>query len=515
MTLTQFLGDSITHLIPLRWQGAAFEPGSDWLLIFTVKVDTADADDGAVIQKASGLGISVAGALASVAMVPQDTVDVTTKTLLWDIQAQHATTGEVRTVASGNLRLIRDITRLTETSIPIHTTEPPYPSGGNLAADTHAAASKETPADADEIPLVDSAAAWGLKKLTWAALKAALKTHFDTLYQAAGLTWATLSGKPTSFDPSAHKASHATGGTDALTPSDIGAQPAGSYAPATGISPSAITGTAVITTDFRLSNPRTPTAHTHASADITDATNEPIANTLARRDSAGGCQFTDLSASVSFDAGTFSVDALTGSTFEAGSTVTFNATAYTYGTGAASAHRTALGAAATVHTHVSADITDATSAATPGTVVLRNAGGGAAFAGLNTNSGSYSQTGGANFNVAVTTAANLTATGAGTVTVSGAAGNTISGGMLTFSPSGFSYGAGKEVLHRTALGSGATGDLLFQAVTPAAARETLLVPASDPSGVAGADAITNIISLTQAEYDAIGTKSATTLYVVT
>jgi len=38
---------------------------------------------------------------------------------------------------------------------------------------------------------------------------------------------------------------------------------------------------------------------------------------------------------------------------------------------------------------------------------------------------------------------------------------------------------------------------------------------SDPTGVTGADAITNIISLTQAEYDAIGTKSATTLYVIT
>jgi hypothetical protein len=39
-------------------------------------------------------------------------------------------------------------------------------------------------------------------------------------------------------------------------------------------------------------------------------------------------------------------------------------------------------------------------------------------------------------------------------------------------------------------------------------------PKSDPTGITGADAITNIISLTQAEYDAIGTPNATTLYVI-
>jgi hypothetical protein len=42
-----------------------------------------------------------------------------------------------------------------------------------------------------------------------------------------------------------------------------GKQASGSYAPATGIAPSAITGTAVITTDSRLSDARTAVAHTH------------------------------------------------------------------------------------------------------------------------------------------------------------------------------------------------------------------------------------------------------------
>jgi len=34
------------------------------------------------------------------------------------------------------------------------------------------------------------------------------------------------------------------------------------------------------------------------------------------------------------------------------------------------------------------------------------------------------------------------------------------------------------------------------------------------TGITGADQITNMVSLTQAEYDAIGTKSATTFYVI-
>lgn len=49
---------------------------------------------------------------------------------------------------------------------------------------THAAAGKTTPVDADELPIVDSAASNGLKKLTWLNLKATSKTYFDTIYAA-------------------------------------------------------------------------------------------------------------------------------------------------------------------------------------------------------------------------------------------------------------------------------------------------------------------------------------------
>jgi pyruvate/oxaloacetate carboxyltransferase len=58
----------------------------------------------------------------------------------------------------------------------------------------------------------------------------------------------------------------------------------------------------------------------------------------------------------------------------------------------------------------------------------------------------------------------------------------------------------------------AQGTLADSAVQPA---DIALMVESDVTGVTGADAITNVISLTQAEYDAIGTPDAATLYVIT
>lgn len=50
-----------------------------------------------------------------------------------------------------------------------------------ISVPTHAATGKTTPVDADEIGLIDSEASNILKKLTWANLKATLKTYFDSL----------------------------------------------------------------------------------------------------------------------------------------------------------------------------------------------------------------------------------------------------------------------------------------------------------------------------------------------
>lgn len=76
----------------------------------------------------------------------------------------------------------------------------------------HALTEKTTPADADELGLIDSAASYVLKRLTWANVKATLKTYFDGLYNplssdgwTAGETWTyasastfTVSGDVTS-----------------------------------------------------------------------------------------------------------------------------------------------------------------------------------------------------------------------------------------------------------------------------------------------------------------------------
>ena len=56
----------------------------------------------------------------------------------------------------------------------------------HLAPATFAATSKATPIDADTLPITDSAASNGLKKLTWANLKATLKTYLDTVHAALG-----------------------------------------------------------------------------------------------------------------------------------------------------------------------------------------------------------------------------------------------------------------------------------------------------------------------------------------
>jgi len=70
----------------------------------------------------------------------------------------------------------------------------PQVPAANLASTVHAATSKTTPVGADEVPLIDSAASNGLKKLTWANIKATLNTEVTTtLSSSSGVVTIDLS----------------------------------------------------------------------------------------------------------------------------------------------------------------------------------------------------------------------------------------------------------------------------------------------------------------------------------
>lgn len=62
----------------------------------------------------------------------------------------------------------------------------------SVGALINGAAAKSAPVDADLIGIVDSAAGNVLKKLTWANLKATLKTYFDPLYAPKAMAMATV-----------------------------------------------------------------------------------------------------------------------------------------------------------------------------------------------------------------------------------------------------------------------------------------------------------------------------------
>jgi len=131
--ITLYIRDSKTLEIPLAWESSPFVAGTAWALIFTAKHDADDEDAAAAFQKASGAGITTSGSNAFVAIVPDDTDGLESSTLYCDVRAQHADDGRRRTVWQGRIRLIKDITRETTTSIPVHTTGSPLPFGPSVS----------------------------------------------------------------------------------------------------------------------------------------------------------------------------------------------------------------------------------------------------------------------------------------------------------------------------------------------------------------------------------------------
>lgn len=135
----------------------------------------------------------------------------------------------------------------------------------------------ETPLTAGGSPVtatMDAAGHWALSGVPAAypvALVYAFRVDFAEYDPDLDFPGVELGGGSGGGTPAAHATSHASGGSDPVTPAAIGAEPAiGPKGTAFNVSFGVAAGTACEGDDARLSDARTPTAHTHpwASADL-------------------------------------------------------------------------------------------------------------------------------------------------------------------------------------------------------------------------------------------------------
>lgn len=92
--------------------------GANTKIWFTAKRVRDDTDDDALIQlnnvdnPTQIVFVDRVQGLFYVGLKPEDTVDITDDYLVFDVQVREQT-GRITTVVSGNVKLVRDITRVT------------------------------------------------------------------------------------------------------------------------------------------------------------------------------------------------------------------------------------------------------------------------------------------------------------------------------------------------------------------------------------------------------------------
>ena len=187
---TFYAGDTTSLTVALLKDGSAFTPGTAYNLIFTAKRNLLDEDRSALFQYSTGIGVTHSTTNAVVAIHPIDTRYLGGKTLQFDIKAQDLSTGDVvATVAIGTLVVTKNVGRLTTTSVAIHTATAgsPYGVSATAMAGAITAASTITPITGDEIAPALSGGVLG--KFTYSAIKAWM---LDGISSA----WADITGKP-------------------------------------------------------------------------------------------------------------------------------------------------------------------------------------------------------------------------------------------------------------------------------------------------------------------------------
>lgn len=105
-----------------------------------------------------------------------------TKTLTANTVKINSSTGADVTIAAANSSNAGVMTSTHHDKLDGIEASADVTDAGNVGSTIHGAAAKTTPVDGDTVPLIDSAASNVLKKVTWANIKATLKTYFDTLY---------------------------------------------------------------------------------------------------------------------------------------------------------------------------------------------------------------------------------------------------------------------------------------------------------------------------------------------